>query len=154
MTYTCKRCGDTDTAESFAQIMERNKLCTRCINPKTQLSLVAIKKRNRTYKVPELVKTQKNHPKKEKQVRVPKERVVYEEPCEHCGTLFKSHVCTVRFCKAPECVKIGAKIRKLEREAAAINRLAKMAQITVYGANQNKMQKYINDKSRKHIDQS
>lgn len=163
MTYTCKRCNCIETAEDMDQIIKREKLCVNCskakytaicpecgVNVFTTVSQVKYKQCEECTNKAYLKRLAENSIK----TKVGYKRVapVYELICEHCKESFKACKSTVRFCKKPECVKIGTKIRKLEREAIAINKLQKLASIEVYGANVNKMQKYINDKSRKHID--
>ncbi len=163
MTYTCKRCNCTDTAEDIDQIIKREKLCVNCskakytaICPDCGVTVLTTSPSVKHKQCNDCVD-------KAYHKRLAKSRVIdkvgykrakpaFELICEHCKETFTTCRTTVRFCKKPECVEIGIKIRKLEREAIAISRLQKMASITVYGANVNKMQKYINDKSRKHID--
>ena len=125
--FLCKKCGIKDSAVNMSSIIAKDKRCVSCIDKDRY-------ERNKKYS---------QEYNKTKQV------VETSGTCKYCGESFMRK--NAEYCSS-KCRSIGVKLAKLDKQSKQIANLKETASIEVYGANIQRVRGYINETTRKFID--
>ena len=128
--FLCKKCGIKDSAVNIASIIAKEKRCISCIN------------KDRDEK-------NKKHSQEYYKTHKTKQVVETSATCKYCGESFMRK--NAEYCSS-KCRSVGIKLAKLDKQSKQIANLKETASIEVYGANIQRVRGYINETTRKFID--
>jgi len=146
MIYVCKKCGGVDKADSIDKIVERKKLCTKCIEEKE-----ASKAKKETKECKNCGKVFKGYKSQlycTLDCRTINQNKKYKRTCVQCGKCFTANY--AKFCSS-KCKILYGKINKTYKVEKQIKKAECTAKTKIYGENESILIGYINEKSRKKI---
>ena len=128
--FLCKKCGIKESAVNIACVIAKEKRCVSCIDKDRD-------EKNKKYSQ-EYYKTHERKPV-----------IETSATCKYCGESFMSK--NAKYCSS-KCRSVGIKLAKLDKQSKQIANLKATVSTEVYGANIERARVYINETTRKTID--
>lgn len=172
MEFICKECGSSQSCNSFEDVIKAEKLCKNCLYEKKREQ----RREKRTfvfvcpicedeykslgtcsYITEEITPTKltcspecaqkREQEKKEAQKAAAK---IHRAKCEYCLGIFDQKG-KEKYC-SDECRKKGREKSKFYKDLKLANDAVALSKVRVYGANADLAKGFVNEKSRKNID--